>query len=38
MAIMQGTTPTHTFYLPFSTDIIKTVRIIYCQNDECLYV
>ena len=37
MAIMQGTTPTHTFNLPFDTNIIKTVRIIYSQCGEKLF-
>lgn len=27
-----GTTPTHYFTLPFSTELIKDVQIIYCQN------
>lgn len=29
--MIRGTTPTHTFKLPFNTDIIKSVRIIYSQ-------
>ena len=28
----QGTTPTHIFTLPFDTDTISKVRIIYSQN------
>ena len=28
----QGTTPTHTFMLPFDTSIIKTVKVLYEQN------
>lgn len=30
----RGTTPEHTFTLPFDTSIIASVRIIYEQNDE----
>lgn len=29
----RGTTPTHTFSLPFSTSLIKTVKVIYSQDD-----
>lgn len=29
-----GTTPTHTFNLPFSTDIITSARFIYQQNGQ----
>ena len=27
-----GTTPTHYFTLPFSTELVKDVQIVYCQN------
>lgn len=30
--MIKGTTPTHTFFLPFETDVIKDVRITYVQN------
>lgn len=30
----RGTTPTHTFYLPFDAAVVSKVRIIYAQNDE----
>ena len=30
--MMQGTTPTHTFNIPFSTDLIEKVRITYAQH------
>lgn len=30
----QGTTPTHTFSLPISVDMIKTVEITYAQGDK----
>ena len=32
--IMQGTTPTHTFTVPFDTSVIKTARFVYTQDDE----
>ena len=31
--MIQGTTPTHTFTLPFDVSMIDKVRIIYAQND-----
>ena len=31
---MCGTTPTHTFTIPFSVADIKNVRIAYAQGDE----
>jgi hypothetical protein len=30
----RGTTPTHTFHLPFNTDIIDKVNITYSQCDK----
>lgn len=36
--IIQGTTPTHTFQLPFDTSTIKTVRFVYSQNGEVVCV
>jgi hypothetical protein len=30
--MIQGSTPTHTFKLPFSTALIDAVRISYAQN------
>ena len=35
---MCGTTPTHTFTVPFSVDVIKSVRVIYSQNDKPVVV
>lgn len=35
---MSGTTPLHTFTLPFHVDTIKSVRIIYSQNNKVLFV
>lgn len=32
--IIQGTTPTHSFQLPFDTSIIKTARFVYSQEGE----
>ena len=29
-----GTTPTHTFILPFDTKTIQKVQIVYSQNDQ----
>ena len=28
----RGTTPTHTFTLPFEVGVIKSIRVIYSQN------
>ena len=36
--MMCGSTPTHTFTLPFNVDIIKNVRVVYSQGDEPLFV
>ena len=30
--MIKGTTPTHTFFLPFDTGMIKDARITYSQN------
>ena len=38
MAIRQGTTPTHTFTIPFDTSKLRTVHIAYAQCDELLFV
>lgn len=35
--MIRGTTPIHTFNIPFDTDIISKVRIIYAQNDTVLF-
>ena len=32
--IIQGTTPTHTFLLPFDASLIKTARLVYSQGDD----
>ena len=38
MIIIQGTTPTHSFQIPFDTSTIKTVRFVYSQNGEVVFV
>lgn len=30
--MMRGTTPTHTFHLPFDTSLVRSVRVIYLQR------
>ena len=32
--MIKGTTPTHEFMLPFDTDVIQAIQIIYAQNGE----
>lgn len=32
--IIQGTTPTHTFTLPFDTTLVKRARFVYSQAGE----
>ena len=34
--MIRGTTPTHTFTIPFNTSNIQKVKILYCQNDELI--
>jgi hypothetical protein len=34
--MIKGTTPQHTFSLPFGTEMIKTVEITYAQNGEVI--
>lgn len=36
--MIRGTTPKHTFTIPFETSEIKEVRIIYGQEDVQLFV
>ena len=31
--MIKGTTPTHTFSLPFGTEMIKKIEVVYAQND-----
>ena len=32
-----GTTPTHNFRLPFGTETIRKVRVLYAQNDAVIF-
>lgn len=32
--MIRGTTPTHTFEIPYDTSTIKKVMVIYAQHDE----
>ena len=32
--MIQGTNPVHTFKLPFSTEAVQSIRILYAQDDE----
>lgn len=34
--MIKGTTPLHTFSLPFGTEMIKTVQITYAQKGEVI--
>lgn len=36
MAIKRGTTPTHTFTLPFDVTAVKAAKIIYAQDGEVI--
>lgn len=35
--MIRGTTPIHTFTLPFDVSVIKTVKVIYAQDDIQLF-
>lgn len=32
--MIRGTTPTHTFQIPFNTNLLKEIRISYAQKDD----
>ena len=32
--MIRGTTPTHTFILPFDTSLVDEIKITYAQRDE----
>lgn len=32
MGMIRGTTPTHTFTLPFDVSMVQKIRILYAQN------
>ena len=36
--MIKGTTPTHTFTLPFDTSMVEKVRIIYAQGENVVLV
>lgn len=36
--MVNGTTPTHTFTLPFDISTIKTIEIIYAQRNNALLI
>ncbi len=36
--MIVGTTPTHTFNIPFDISIVAKFRVIYAQNDVVLFV
>jgi hypothetical protein len=36
--IIQGTTPTHSFEVPFDTSTIKTARFVYSQDGEVICI
>lgn len=36
--MIRGTTPTHTFTLPFDTSMISKLRVIYQQSDRTVLV
>lgn len=35
--MIRGTTPTHTFELPFDTALLKEVKVIYSQDDKQIF-
>ena len=35
--MIRGTTPTHTFKLPFDTAICNKVKVVYAQDDKVLF-
>ena len=35
--MIRGTTPTHTFNIPFDSSLVKECRVIYAQNNEVLF-
>ena len=35
--MMQGTTPTHHFTLPFGTEMVAAARVIYAQNEKVVF-
>lgn len=35
--MIRGTTPTHTFNIPFDTSLVDEVKITYAQDDEIIF-
>lgn len=35
--MIRGTTPTHTFTIPFDESVINSIKIIYAQNKETVF-
>lgn len=35
--MIRGTTPTHTFTLPFAVETVKSVRVIYAQGERVVF-
>ena len=35
--MIVGTTPTHTFNVPFDTSLISRVEVVYAQNDKMIF-
>lgn len=35
--MIRGTTPTHTFTLPFDVSLVKEIRILYAQQEKVLF-
>ncbi len=36
--MMQGTTPTHRFTIPFDASFVRRVRVSYSQNGTCVLI
>lgn len=36
--MIRGTTPTHTFTIPFAASDIEAARVIYAQNDKEIFI
>ena len=36
--MIRGTTPTHTWEIPFDTGMVKRLRVIYGQNKKPLFI
>ena len=36
--MMRGTTPVHTFELPFDTELVSCARVVYAQDEEVVLI